>query len=68
MTTWTLPQFLKEAPRRRPGRPSQERYDYWTPEELAIVAKHKGVRGGYRRAAQVLGRTYQSVKAKGAKL
>ena len=65
---WTLPQFLQGKPRRRPGRPSQEQYEFWTPEELEVVAAHKGVYGGYRRAAQALGRTYQSVKAKGAQL
>lgn len=68
MTTWALSQFLQGTPRRRAGRPSQEQYQFWTEEEKAVVAAHKGKYGGYRRAAQALGRTYQSVKAMGAQL
>jgi len=65
---WTLQQFHQGAIRRRAGRPSQEQYQFWTNEEKAIVAAHKGKYGGYRAAAQLLGRTYQSVKAMGAQL
>ena len=65
---WTQEQFYRGAIRKRSGRPSQDDYKYWGAEELAIVESFKKHHGGYRLAAQLLGRSYQSVKAKGAQL
>ena len=65
---WELNQFINGRIHKRPGRPSQEAYAYWRPDELEVLRACKGRRGGYRVAAQLLGRSWQSCKAKGASL
>lgn len=65
---WTQEQFFSGRIRRRAGRPSQDAYQYWNEDEKEIVKSFKQHHGGYRLAAQLLGRSYQSVKAIGAKL
>lgn len=66
--TWTLPQFHAGRIRKRPGRPSQDSYRQWTEHELMQLRTFKEMKIKYRVAADVLGRSYQSVKAMGAKL
>ncbi len=66
--TWKLEQFTSAPIRRRAGRPSQESYSFWRADELDVLKACKGRRGGYRVAAQLLGRSWQSCKAKGAQL
>lgn len=65
---WELTDFMRGTGRKRAGRPSQDDYKYWGDEEMIIVKSFKKHHGGYRLAAQLLGRSYQSVKAMGAKL
>lgn len=65
---WTIEQFHSGQIRRRPGRPSQDEYRYWSEEELRYLKLLKDMKVKYRTAAQVLRRSYQSVKAMGAKL
>ena len=65
---WTLEQFHSGRICKRAGRPSQDEYRYWTDHEIMQLKKFKQARIKYRTAAEVLGRSYQSVKAMGAKL
>lgn len=65
---WKIAQFYTGQIRKRPGRPSQDAYEYWNEDEKEIVRSFKRHHGGYRLAAQLLGRSYQSVKAIGARL
>ena len=67
MTAWRLEQF-RFVGRKRGGRPAQQEYRPWTPEELAAVAAAKGNYGAYRALAEQLGRSYLSVKHMGARL
>ena len=65
---WSIEQFTRAPVRRRAGRPSQDSYAFWQPDELDVLRACKGRRGGYRVAAQLHGRSWQSCKAKGASL
>jgi len=65
---WKAEQFHSGCIRRRAGRPSQDDYRYWSEEELRQLQLLKDMKIKYRVAADVLGRSYQSVKAMGAKL
>ena len=65
---WELTDFMRGAGRKRSGRPSQDEYRYWSEEELRQLKLLKDMKVKYRTAAEVLRRSYQSVKAMGAKL
>lgn len=66
--SWAIEQFMSAPARKRAGRTHQQSYSYWRPDELEVLCACKAKRGGYRVAAQLLGRSWQSCKAKGAQL